>query len=158
MKLNKKLPAFTIMEVTISMLVAGIAIAIAFTAFRIVSGSYSGFTKKQEKVAALTTLDKVLKQDFLKADSIVRTEDGLVLKVKEGLITYQFDDQYLVRDQLSLRQDTFKMPVHELVLSFEKRVSEAGDRVDQLSFKTEADGDLIPLQYQKIYSAKDLFQ
>jgi len=157
MKINKKLPAFTLMEVTIAMLIAAIAIAITFTTYRIVSGAYFNFSKKQEMVATLTTMDKLLKQDFINAKSIVKTEDGVFLEVNKGIITYSFKDNYVLRDQFSLRIDTFKLQVNELVFSFENNVVEEGEEVDLLNFKTQLEGDLIPLQYPKTYSAQDLF-
>lgn len=158
MKLNRKVPAFTLMEVTISMLVAAVAIAIAFTAFRIVSGSYSGFTKKQDRVATLTSFDKVLKQDFLKANRILKSEDGLALTLEGGLIKYHFSQAYLVRDQFSLRTDTFKLAVNDIGFLFENGPVEEGSYVDFLNFKAVVDGDVVPLQYHKIYSAQDLFK
>ena len=157
MNLNRKLPGFTLMEVTIAMLIAAIAIAITFTAYRIVSGSYFNFYKKQEKVATLTIIDKLLKQDFIKARSIVKTSDGVFFEVNNGIVTYSFKDDYILRDQFSLGIDTFKLQVKDFNCSFESELVEEGREVDLLSFKTELDGDLIPLQYLKIYSAQDLF-
>lgn len=157
MNLSKKLPGFTLMEVTIAMLMAAITIAITFTAYRIVSGSYFNFNKKQEKVATLTTIDKLLKQDFIKARTIIKTSDGIFFEVNDGIITYSFKDSYILRDQFSLGIDTFKLQVNDLNCSFENEVAEEGREVDMLSFKTQLDGDLIPMQYQKIYSAQDLF-
>lgn len=157
MNMNKKLPAFTLMEITIAMLIAAIAIAITFTTYRIVSGAYFNFTKKQEMVATLTTMDKLLKKDFLNAKSIVKTADGVFLEVNKGIVTYSFKDSYVLRDQFSLRIDTFKLQVNELNFSFEKDIVEEGKEVDQLNFKTQLEGDFIPLQYQKTYSAQDLF-
>lgn len=156
--MNRKIPAFTIMEVTISMLVAAIAIVIAFTAFRIVSGSYTGFTKKQEKVAMLTVLDKLLKKDFLSANRIVKLDEGLALQLEEGIVTYTFKENYFVRDQFSLRKDTFKLQVSEPVFLFEANVAESGKPIDQLNFMTRIDGDPVPLHYHKLYSAQNLFQ
>lgn len=157
MNVNKKLPAFTLMEVTIAMLIAAIAIAITFTAYRIVSGVYFDFSKKQEKVATLTTIDKLLKQDFMNSRSIVKTTDGIFLEVNKGIVTYSFKENYILRDQFSLRIDTFKLQVNELNFSFENNVVEEGEEIDLLNFKTQLDGDLIPLQYLKTYSAQDLF-
>lgn len=157
MNLNKKLQSFTLMEVTLAMLIAAVAIAVTFTAYRIVSGSYFNFNKKQEKVAVLTTIDKLLKQDFVKARSIVRTADGVFFEVNDGIVTYNFKDNYILRDQFSLGIDTFKLQVSDLNCSFENEVVEEGQEVDLLSFKTQLDGDLIPLRYLKIYSAQDLF-
>ena len=156
--LNKKLPAFTLMEVTIAMLIAAIAIAITFTAYRIVSGSYFNFTRKQDRVAIFITADKLLKQDFLKAKKIVKVPDGLTMEMEEGIVNYNFNNAYLLRDQFSLRTDTFKLKIDKLNFLFENEAAEEGSMVDQCSFETEIDKQAISLYYQKTYSAKDLFQ
>lgn len=158
MKLNKKLPAFTLMEVTIAMLIAGIAIAITFTAYRIVSGSYIGFSKKQDELAGFVMLDKLLKKDFLSAKHIVKSQEGLVMEMEGGLINYRMDSGFMLRDQFSLRTDTFKLQVNSLAFLFETNVVEEGQSIDQFNFETVVQGQLIPLQYRKIYSAQDLFK
>lgn len=158
MKLNKKVPAFTLMEVTIAMLIAGIAIAITFTAYRIVSGSYLGFSKKQDELADFVRIDKLLKEDFLGAKHIVKSPKGLVMEMEAGLITYHIDSGFMLRDQFSLRTDTFRFQVNSPAFLFENNVAEEGQPVDQFSFETVVEGQLIPLHYQKIYSAQDLFK
>ncbi|RQO69383.1 hypothetical protein DBR43_14955 [Pedobacter sp. KBW06] len=156
--LNKKLPAFTLMEVTIAMLIAAIAVAVTFTAYRIVSGSYLNFVRKQDRVAVFITADKLLKQDFLKARKIIKVQDGLALEMEDGMVNYNFNNAYLFRDQFSLRTDTFRLRIDKLNFLFENEVVADGDPVDQCSFETEIDKQTISLYYQKTYSAKDLFQ
>lgn len=158
MKLNNKLPAFTIMEVTIAMLIAGIAIAITFTAYRIVTRVYIDFSKKQNNLATFIGLDKLLKQDFVAAKNIVRSSEGLVLQLDGGVVTYQINEQYLVRDQFSLRTDTFKINVNHLNYLFEQAPVEAHGVIDQVNFDVAVEGEQIPVQYQKIYSAQTLFR
>lgn len=158
MSRNNKVPAFTLMEVTIAMLIAAIAIAITFTAYRIVSGSYLDFTRKQEKIATFITADKLLKQDFINARHIIKTEEGLMMEMEDGMINYHFKPDYILRDQFSLNIDTFKMKINNSSFLFERGVAEEGKSVDQLSFNAEVDGQSIALYYQKVYSAQDLFQ
>lgn len=156
--LNKKIPAFTLMEVTIAMLIAGIAIAITFTAYRIVSGSYIGFSKKQQELAGFVTLDKLLKQDFMAAGKVLKSADGLVMQMEGGLISYQVDPAFILRDQFSLRTDTFKLAINEPGFSFENEEAIEGEAIDQFGFETLVQGQLIPVRYQKLYSAQDLFK
>lgn len=157
MILNKKIPAFTLMEVTIAMLIAAIAIGITFTAYRIVSGSYLDFTKKQTRISTFINADRLLKQDFQRAKRIFRSADGITMEMTTGVIRYEFNNEYVLRDQFSLRTDTFKMKVNKLSFLFENEANEADQLVDQCSFETETDGQRILLYYQKLYSAQDLF-
>lgn len=158
MKFDKKIPAFTLMEVTIAMLVAAIAIAITYTAFRIIGGSYNGYTRKQEMVAEVLQIDKLLKQDFLQADRIVRAGEGLILETEEGVISYAFGDSTVLRDQFSLRTDTFRVSTDPVSISFENELVEDGLLADQLTLQVRAEGQQMPLHYLKIYSAQDLFE
>ena len=159
----KKLPAFTLMEVTIAMLLTSIVVGITYTAYRIVSRSYLDYAKKQETLATFLTADKLLKQDFLQAQEILKTgemgnEEGLQLKMPHGLITYRFNENYLLRDQFALRVDTFKLLVKMPDFSFENLASEEGGRVDRLHFETRLEGMPLLLNYKKLYSAQDLFE
>lgn len=160
MKINKKVPAFTLMEVTVAMLIAAIAIAITFTAFRIVNGSYLDFNIKQNKLSDFITADKLLKRDFNLAQQILRSEEGsgIVFKTQHGIIEYRFEDQYFIRNQFSQQRDTFKMKMDAFNCLFEGAIAQQGQLIDQLSFQLEVGGLGIPVQYQKLYSAQDLFQ
>lgn len=158
LKLNNRVPAFTLMEVTIAMLIAAIAIGITFTAYRIVSGSYIGFSKKQEELAGFVRLDKLLKQDFMAARNVLKSSDGMVLELEGGLIRYQIDPAFILRDQFSLRTDTFKLVVGKAGFSFENNDVEDGQLMDQFGFETVVQGQMVPLHYLKIYSAQDLFK
>lgn len=156
--LHKKIPAFTLMEVTIAMLIAAIAIGVTFTAYRIVSGVYLDFTRKQNKVATFTTADQLLKQDFFKAKRIIKFNDGLTFEMKTGLINYSFKDDYILRDQFSLGIDTFKLKTSRLIFLFENEEAMNGHLVDQCSFETEVSAEPALLYYRKVYSAEDLFE
>lgn len=160
MRINKKAPAFTLMEVTVAMLIAAIAIAITFTAFKIVNGSYLDFNIKQNKLSHFITADRLLKKDFNLAQQILRSEEGsgLVFKTQKGIVEYRFEDQYFTRNQFSLQTDTFKMKMDAFNCRFEGENAQQGQLIDQLSFQLEIGGFSIPLHYQKLYSAQDLFQ
>lgn len=157
MDIKKKVPAFTLMEVTIAMLIAAIAIGITYAAYHIVSGTYINYTRKQDRVATFTVVDQLLKKDFLLADQIIRSADGINIQDQQGTISYQFKDTYILRYQYALQTDTFKLQVKSPGFSFENNLAEEESPVDQLSFDTQLEGETIPLVYQKIYSAQTLF-
>ncbi|WP_158800289.1 type II secretion system protein J [Pedobacter sp. L105] len=156
-KLQRKVPAFTIVEVTIAMLIAGIVIAITYTAYRVVSGTYLDYTKKQDRVAVLSVVDKLLKKDFLDASQITRSVNGLQLNSVNGTVAYEFAAAYVLRRQLSLPADTFKIPVKISSFAFEHQEAAEGTTVDQLDLQTSLEGEEISLLYTKKYSAQNLF-
>jgi len=157
MGIKGKVPAFTLMEVTISMLIAAIAIGVTYTAYHIVSVTYQNYIKKQDQVAVYILADHLLKQDFGQARQITRTADGLILGLAGGQVRYEFNADYILRDQFSLRTDTFKLPAKQILISFEGQQSGAGAQVDRLELQTAVQGEDLALVYQKIYSSQDLF-
>lgn len=154
----KKIAAFTLMEVTIAMLIAAIAIGITYTAYHIISGTYQNYTKKQESLSAYTAADKLLKTDFMLSKAIVKTTEGLQLEFESGQVIYNFKDGKIVRDQFGLRTDTFDLAVTDVQFQFEKEEAIEADTVDQLSFQSKLEGENIPQVYIKRYSAQQLFK
>jgi len=158
MNIKKKVPAFTLMEVTIAMLIAAIAIAITYTAYRIISGTYLNYAKKQDRIAAFAVADQLLKEDFLASDHILRTADGLDFQSESGMIRYQFTGSYVLREQYALQTDTFKLEVQHISFTFENEAVAEGTEVDRLDYTSRLEDQDIPLTYQKTYSAQSLFK
>jgi type II secretory pathway component PulJ len=160
MKRNHKLPAFTIMEVTIAMLVSAILIAIVYTAFAIVSRSYSGFVFKNEEAAGLVQLDLLLKRDFRRADLITRTDSGIVLKNDKDVTRYMFETNDIVR--INGITDTFKVKTDHTAMLFEQQAvditSDKPALVDELNLDLVFQNEKIRLRYYKPYSAVNLFE
>lgn len=157
MKINKKIPSFTLLEVVISMLVVAVAIAVTYTAYHIISRTYSDYIKKQDRIASFTLADRLIKRDLLEADQVVRAGEGLKLFLPAGQVIYEFKNDYLIRNQYALQADTLKIPVKNLGYFFENGPVEDGARVDQLVFQTVLEGIDISLFYKKTYSAQNLF-
>ncbi|MDB5012338.1 MAG: hypothetical protein JWQ25_540 [Daejeonella sp.] len=158
MVLKQKVRAFTIMEVTVSMLIAAIVIMIVYTAYRIIGRSYVDYDHKNKMVAELIVADKILKKDFNNALDIVKTSDGLKMVVQEGQIDYVFGDQYIVRNQNQLRLDTFKLTDNKVVLKFKNREAGIDQSIDNLSLNCNFEKGNITLTYHKTYSSEQLLQ
>jgi hypothetical protein len=156
--LTKKIPAFTLMEVTVSMLIAAIAIAITYTAAHIVTVTYGDYQKKQDHVAEFALLDKLLKQDFSRPGKIVKSGNGLRVETVNGTILYEFTEGHIVRAQYALSTDTFKLDPKTIRFSFEKEDTVEGQNIDQLELQTVLEKEEINLIYKKTYSAQDLIQ
>ncbi len=160
MKPNHKLPAFTIMEVTIAMLVSAILIAIVYTAFTIVSRSYNGFVYKNEEAARLAQLDLLLKRDFRRADLVTRTDSGIVIKNDKDITRYLLEKNEIVR--INGITDTFKVKTEHTLVLFEQQAvdltSDQPARVDELDLDLFFQNEKITLRYYKPYSAVNLFE
>ena len=156
--LKRKVRAFTIMEVTVSMLIAAIVIMIVYTAYRIIGSSYADYDHKNKLVSELIIADKILKKDFSNALDILQTSEGIKLQMQEGQIDYVFGDRYIVRNQNRLRLDTFNLTDCTVILKFKNRAANIDESVDDLSLNCNFDKQHITLTYHKTYSAKQLLE
>jgi prepilin-type N-terminal cleavage/methylation domain-containing protein len=159
--LNHKLKAFTIMEVTIALLVSGILIAIVYVAFAVVSNSYHAFLLKNGESADLAQLDLLLNRDFRKANLITKTDSGLFLKNSNDSTNYILNSNYIVRKNGIT--DTFKVKTTSVNMYFEQHplgiTGEAEDnRIDELEFDLSLHNEKMTFHYYKQYSSADLFK
>ena len=157
MTLNSKVEAYTIIEVTVSMLLAAISIAIAYTSYRVITSSYRQFDEKNKKVSEFILTDKLLKRDIAQSNRMLRTIDGFSLAMPEGEVQYHFTEGYILRTQYALRTDTLFLASNELKSSFEESEVFEGELMDQCSFSTRLENSIITLTYRKEYSAEELF-
>lgn len=158
-----RLKAFTIMEMTVTMLIAAILMGITYTAFIIINKSYSSFNIKNKDMAELEQLDELLRKDFDRAEIIQKDQNGISFKKADlTLIKYEFNPDYIVRT--SGRVDTFKFKTEELSTSFEgqamneTRESEEENRLDELDISLLFQNEKIPYHYYKQYSSVNLIQ
>ena len=157
-----KLKAFTILEVTIAMLITGSLIAITYTSYSIIVKSYRSFESKNVDMAVLVNLDHLLKRDFEQAETIYKTQDGVSVKKAGSFINYEFKPDYVVR--VAARIDTFKVQTEDLNVSFENlplldvQETEEQNRIDRLGFTLLYKGEQIPYLYHKLYSSVNLIQ
>lgn len=173
-----KVPAFTIMEVTISMLVAAIVVAMTYTAYGIMGKSWLGFKDKNGQMAVVLRLDQLLKRDFEQAEWVAKEPGGIFLQRGGSSVHYQMAPGQVVRT--AGINDTFKVKPSMLQLSFEGRAigpetSEMGEGpaagpnpgtggregqqlIDELAFTADLQNNPVPFHYKKAYSAVDLIR
>jgi hypothetical protein len=158
MKISGKVKAFTIVEVTVSMLLAVITIAIAYTSYRIVGNSYRQFDLKNKKLSEFILADKLLKKDVSACKKMIRTDDGISLLINESQIQYGFYKDYILRNQFDLRTDTFLVKNSNFTSQFEKLEAFPGELTDKFQFFAGIGDKTVPLVYFKKYSAEELFK
>jgi Tfp pilus assembly protein PilE len=155
-----KVKAFTILEVSITMLITGLLIAITYTSYSIIVKSNLQFNTKNDEMGVLISLDHLLKRDFDKAESIYKNENGIYMKGRSIAVNYEFTPSYIVRH--SSRIDTFKVQTQDIITSFENvplteiQETEEQNRIDELGFTLTYKGAQIPYIYHKLYSSANL--
>jgi hypothetical protein len=158
--INKRIQAFTIMEVTIAMLLSVIVIGITYTVFSIVTLSHHKYSLKHEEMAKVLQLDELLHKDFDRAEIVLKDTDGIAIKNKNRLTRYRFYGDYILR--VGSTTDTFKVKSDSVITSFENQVinspgiSVEQNRLDELDIQLTLQNEKIPYYYRKIYSSVNL--
>jgi type II secretory pathway component PulJ len=159
--MNKhKVKAFTIMEITVAMLLAAIVIGITYAAYSIISQSYMAYHNKNEDMEGLVRLDELLRRDFSHADTISKVENGILCKIDTESISYEFQPDYVVRHSTII--DTFKLKTSGINTLFENQpVAEINsmaeqNRLDELDLTVLFHDEKIPYYYHKQYSSANL--
>jgi type II secretory pathway pseudopilin PulG len=154
--LKNKIKAFTLMEVTVAMVLAAISIGISFTVYQLLSKAYRQYDTKNRLIAELVQLDQLLKKDISAADKVFTEMGNLICQQKEKVVIYSFTDEYITRNQESLHTDSFFIRNGSLLLSFEDVPLESDRTVDQVEFDVQFFENYIPRKYTKFYSAQQL--
>jgi hypothetical protein len=162
MRKTTSVRAFTIMEVTVAMLLTGLVIAITYAMYGIVAKSYSGFGAKNSSVAVVLDLDHVLRRDFERADTILKDSAGISIKIAGEVIKYGFYPEFITRQ--SSKMDTFKVQTQDWITGFanvpleELQANSEMNRVDELQFIVVFNNDTIPYHFHKVYSSVNLIK
>jgi Tfp pilus assembly protein PilE len=159
---KQKVQAFTILELTITMLITALLIGVAYASYSIIVKSYRSFNLKNEDMGVLISLDHVLKRDFDQADVILKTSDGITLKSEQKIIKYTFNPGFITRE--SVKTDTFKVETQLVQTSFETTAvndiqdTEEQSQLDDLTFSLLYQNEKIPYHYHKSYSSVNLIK
>lgn len=155
----KKIKAYTLIEVAVAMLLAGICISICYTAYGIIDNYYQSFQQKNQATDQVLSLKHVLEKDFLQSKAVLKNGEGIKLNQDSVTINYLFEQQYILREINELHTDTFKIASQNLQLSFEGAEVQEDGLVDEIKFTAIlAKGIVVPLQVNKRYSSENLFK
>lgn len=157
--MKSKVHAFTLMEITVAMLISGLVISICYTAYGLIQGYYIRFEDKNKTSSIVLDLKHVLERDFFKAAHIIRTKQGIVVQQDSLVVDYIFNDKQVLRQIENLHTDTFTMPLQKIGFYFEGREAQVTDTVDRINLELQMNKDTkVPVQINKYYSAADLFR
>ncbi|QEM09159.1 type II secretion system protein J [Mucilaginibacter rubeus] len=159
MKINHKIPAFTIMELIIAMLISAVVIGMMYSAYAIISHSYLSFVDRNGGTSTVTTLDQRLSREIGKAEGITRDGNTLTLTSSKDTVSYRFLADKVIRQKMLA--DTFKVITESFNTAFESVPidgDQPGKMIDDLQLVLLLDNQKIPYHYHKIYSSVNLFQ
>ncbi|TCC99768.1 PulJ/GspJ family protein [Pedobacter psychroterrae] len=152
-----RIKSFTLFEIVLAMMLAGIVVGMAYTAFTLFSKIYRDYHAKTISHADVQLLRKLFDEDLGSASVVSSSGD----QIRFNGLSDSSGSRYLVYPDFLIRQkdnlpDTFKMKNLALITFFEGR-EVSNSIVDQMVFRFEFEGSPILISVTKSYSAEDLF-
>jgi type II secretory pathway component PulJ len=132
MTTTKKIEAFTLSEMIVVLIITSIIVGLAFTVLTLVQKQMLAIQRNFNNETELNLLEHSLRIDFNRYHKITydNVEEKLHFKSEIGQKTYNFKDDYVVKDQ-----DTFKLKILEKHVFFDGNIKTNGE-IDAVKLKT----------------------
>lgn len=149
----KKLHAFTMMELLVTIVISSIVVSTALAVFVHINTYFSNNNNQQEEINKIISLQSLLNYDVEKAREIYCLSDRVLLTNSESLICYKFLDSYIIREHKA-NSDTFTLVSTDL--SSEK-LDNYCDLIKEVSFNIETQHKQWFFRFYKQYPRSVLF-
>lgn len=146
-----KLKAFTLMEISMVMLLSALVIGIAYRCLDILTNQYRSFTQKNAYITQLSILDGLLSRDFVKSDTVFTTGNGIRCCSPGKTIVYMMQPDCIIRTDI-LRDTFFAAQEAHFFFKDEKLNFPAG-MIDKLVIQFGKDQNSFTTSYTKYYAA-----
>lgn len=124
--LNTKffIPAFSIIETVVGMVITAIIMGVLFVVFSIITGKVFDFKNQNQLVNDLNRFTYSLNKDIFEKEKMTVVENEIYFKGYTGQrVYYQFYDHYILRNSENLI-DTFKIKLNKMTVDTVKSKSE----------------------------------
>ena len=109
-----RLPAFTILELTVVMFLTGVVMASAYLAWTIVAQQFLGYQHSSNHIGELARIELALQRDMEKATRVTRADDAITFYHPTATnITYEFEAERIVRNA-GIRADTVGVTISSI--------------------------------------------
>lgn len=154
----KRLAAFTLVELSVVMLLTAIVTTIAFLTLSILQGSLGKFKKDSDALIQMELLHRLLSQDMAQSIEVVSDENGIRTIGKKGLAIYQFHSEGVWRQKAGLT-DSFYFETSMLKKKFQGTEMQLPDQLlDELTFEAYHKKETFPFVFHKMYGADVLMR
>jgi prepilin-type N-terminal cleavage/methylation domain-containing protein len=151
----KKLAGFTIMELTIVMLISAIVITISYYSLFLIQSQFSWSQHKSEKINDFLLLNNMLEKDAEKASMIRDSADNiLIINSEKRNVLYVFDStkiERIIGDKSEL------LNIGGYIKNIHK-VHDTLNLINELNIIVTLGKDSLEIRFSKNYAAKDLLQ
>lgn len=154
MMMRTRFKAFTLLEMTIAMLIAAVCMGIAFYVLR--TFTQMGEAQQREKQTAfqLQLFHHHMQKEFLEANEIRFVENTLTLDRSSGQTRYAFLDSAVVRSQQGIPTDTLYGRPEQLTVGYIQNLPQ--EIVEICHFELQTENERYPFVLRKEYSAENL--
>ncbi len=160
-KFFRTFASFTIPEITVAMIISGIAVTIAYISLDLLTKSYIKFRENQTFVTKVSTWRNELNKDLLRSDLAISSINGFELRQNNNLIsTYTKGENYFVKVSKG-QNDTLFLENPELELFFtisNTEIIEEGKLLDLIYLSGFRHNEIWNLCARKTYSASALIK
>lgn len=156
--LRTRLHAFTLLELTIALLLVSLLSGFAYYAFGTFSRHTQSRQQQKQEQYGLDLLVHRLKVDCAQSDSIGYQDLQLYFTDSTGQIRYEFTDDYILRSQYELRTDSFYIAAEAPIVQYEQQKGTLTGLVKHIDLILYFRDNTIPLNLEKTYSSQQLIQ
>lgn len=155
LKLNKKIKAFTIIELLMVMMLSGIVIGLTFLYFAQFRHYLQSTYKQEDSYSELYRFQFAIQKDIVFAQEIYApSTDEILIRFANNEIKYLFDNSWVVRET-QLATDTIKLKIFDVSFNIQPEYNNLVKSID-IELEAESDKSLL-LSFTKEYSAATLF-
>jgi len=144
---NRRIKAFTIIEMLITMMISAVVVSITFFAYENISYNYNKYQANRDMLFDLELIYSNLYSHFQDSKTIKIKENTLIFE-REANIEYQFGGSFIINSILP--NDTLFINIEEVSTSYNSQFKNEGI-IDELNIKVLMHKDTISLNFYKEY-------
>jgi len=157
--MKTRLPAFTIIELMVVMLLSIFVFSTMLLVVRIMNQQGLHQEEEHKEILSFNQLKTLLQKDTYKAKLLFVENKVLFCDFKEYSIEYKFESENMIRRivRQQIHSDTFDLPTQKIKFQWQNHFQENG-WVDGVHWQTTFLGQPISIRVNKNYDTKTLMQ
>ena len=153
---KRNLPAFTIIELVVVMILSSIILGMAFTAVRSIQQSYELYDQQTQAALDISDFQTLLNTDFENSKLASCANTTLFLTFEQHDLQYQFDYDWVIR-QTAYFSDTFFIENNTPTFYYQNQPISIGN-IDFLEVKSTNEEEEVVFYFEKKYSSTELWE
>jgi hypothetical protein len=154
--MKKKMKAFTLMELTIGMIIGSLIVAACYSGYQIIAKQYRDYKKNKDLVQEAIIFQFSLNTDFKEFQKVFLLENNLFFSNDSAQINYIIEPDYVLRKEKETL-DTFLFPITEIAAVYVEDNNNS-TYLKELSFQLKNLDEETTFHFQKEYSAETLMK